>query len=98
MEITTKFETYIIVDDEEIKAEITAVGDLVEDGNSCEFGFTSSPVIDNVFVTAVYDIENDREIGFSTLPKTQRKNLLALAQDELDEREKHETYDDDDEF
>lgn len=92
MEINTSFETYIIVDEEEVKVEVQSSGDIIEDGFSHEFGFTSTPYIDNVYITSIYDTENDRDINFKDLSKIQKRILLNLAQDELNEREAQETY------
>jgi hypothetical protein len=87
MEINTTFETYVIIDDEEFKVEVQAVGDLVEDGFNHEFGYESTPYISNVFITGIYDTENEKEIKFKKLSKEQQKLLLVIAEEELNERE-----------
>lgn len=80
MEINATFETYIILDDEEFKVEVNTVGDLMDDG------------VENVFVTSIYNLETDELVTFSLLSKEQRKELLASAEEELNEREMMEVY------
>lgn len=81
MEINKQFETYIIIDDEEFKVEVQAVGDLVPNG------------IDNVFVNNIYDIENDETLSFKDLDRHNQKFLFEVARDELNEQEMWETHD-----
>lgn len=92
MEINKTFETYVIKDDEEIRVEVTAEGDLVEDGFDHEFGFTSNPFVSNVFITNIYDIDNDSQLNFKSLTKGWQKKLLTLAEEELNESEMFEVY------
>lgn len=95
VEINTTFESYVIINDEEFKVEVEAVGDLVDEGFSHEFGFTSKRVIDNVFITGIYDLENDKTITFKELNKKEQRKLLSLAEENLTEGEMFESYTED---
>ncbi len=81
------FETYIIINDEEYKVEVTAIGDLCNDSFSHEFGVQNVRSITNVFITRIVNLENDEVINYKALEKEQKKMLLDLAYDYLDEQE-----------
>jgi hypothetical protein len=94
MEINATFETYVIIDDEEFKVEVSAIGDLVHDGFNHEFGYKPTSYIDGVFITGVHNLETDEAIPFKSLSKKVQKELLQTAEDELNEAEVRERYDD----
>lgn len=80
------FETYLVLDDEtEYRVEVEATGQLIEDGFGHEFGYEPSNYIDGVVLDAIYNLETEEQVPIDSLTKKQKKVLLDIAFDYLNE-------------
>ena len=89
--INISFETYIIINDEEFKCEVSAFGEICNDSFDHEFGTQKyKNYIDEVYIDSIVNTETNEEVQFSSLDKKQKNNLLELAYDYLvDEEDKY---------
>lgn len=84
MDVSTKFETYIQLDDDtEYNVEVECSGNIIENGFTHEFGYESKYELEEVFIDSLFDLDNEIGISIGIIPKKELRKLKNLAYDYL---------------
>lgn len=93
METYVTFETYVYLKDgDEIKAEVSAVGEVIDVGFSHEFGYESGSSVEDTWITSIVNLSNDDLIEPDMLSKKEIARLVSQAEEYILEKEFDETY------